>query len=89
MKRSELLGRELIRHENACSDINVFCKFLKSRRVKTGKPFLLPDSDGDVVYCLMIDYDNLLVRYSYKNEKICTSLDLFYVPQKTLMDEKK
>lgn len=84
MKRFELLGRELIRHENACSDIKAFCTFLESRRVETGKQFLLPDSGGDLVYCLMIDYDNLLVRYSYKNKKICTELDLFYVPQKTL-----
>ena len=87
MKRSELLGRELIRHTNACSDINAFCDFLKSRRVATGERFVLPDSGGDIVYCLDIDYDNLLVRYSYKNSKICTGLDLFYVPQKTINED--
>ncbi len=87
MTKAELLGRELIRHENACSDIKVFCDFIKSRRVKTGKQFLLPDTGGDIVYCLMIDYDKLLVRYSYKKKKICTDIDLFFVPQKTINED--
>ena len=84
MTKAELLGRELIRHENACSDIKTFCDFIKSRRVEIGKSFMLPDTGGDMVYCSNIDYDKLHVRYSHEKKKICTELDFIFVPQSTL-----
>lgn len=84
MTKAELLGRELIRHENACSDIKVFCDFIKSRRVETGEQFMLPDTGGDIVYCAIIDYDNLQIRYTLNQTEIANERELFFVPQKTI-----
>lgn len=79
MKRSEAIGGEHLRHNNKIRDINAFFDFIESRDLKPGKMFLL---NSDVVYCAIIDYDNLQIQYKLTSGEIATELELFYIPQR-------